>query len=80
MENLVFTSFQLAQILKNRRKELKMSQKEVGSRVGILPKTISALENFPERCSVESLLKYLSALELELISRTRNETDETEGW
>jgi HTH-type transcriptional regulator/antitoxin HipB len=35
--------------------------------VGLLPKTISALESDPERASVGSLYKLLSALGLELV-------------
>ena len=80
MENLVSTAFQLAQILRNRRKSLKMSQKEIASKIGILPKTVSALENFPERCSVESLIKYFSALELEFMLKTKETTEKTQGW
>jgi len=79
MEYLIFTDFQLAKSLKNRRIELKLTQKAVAEKVGLLPKTVSALENNPEKCSVESLMKYLSALDLHIVLKTKD-FDVTEGW
>jgi len=66
MDYLILTPNQLASTLKNRRKSLELTQVETAKRVGLLPKTISALESSPERCSVESLLKLISVLDLEL--------------
>jgi len=79
MEYLIFTDFQLAKSLKNRRIELKLTQKAVAEKVGLLPKTVSALENNPEKCSVESLMKYLSALDLHIVLKAKN-SNVTEGW
>ena len=62
MDSLVLTNRHLALALKARRKELGLTQLDAASRVGLLPKTISAMESSPERASVESLFKYLSAL------------------
>ena len=66
MEHLILTPDQLTVALRNRRKTLALTQAEAGVKVGLLPKTISALENDPERCTLDSFLKLLSALDLEL--------------
>jgi HTH-type transcriptional regulator/antitoxin HipB len=52
--------------LKDKRKTLELTQKEAGRKIGLLPKTISALETHPERCTLESLFKLISALDLEI--------------
>lgn len=74
MDSLVLTNRQLALALKARRKELGLTQREAASRVGLLPKTISAMESRPERASVESLFKYLSALNMEMYLHRKEET------
>ncbi|MHB0854186.1 MAG: helix-turn-helix domain-containing protein [Rectinema subterraneum] len=66
MMYLVTTTHQLAMALKIARKTLGLTQAQAGALVGLLPMTISALENRPESCSIESLFKLLSALNLEL--------------
>jgi len=71
MDSLILTPKQLASALKNRRKELNLTQVETASRVGLLPKTISALESSPERCSLESLLKLISVLDLEISLKSK---------
>jgi HTH-type transcriptional regulator / antitoxin HipB len=71
VDYIIRTPKQLAQALKARRLISKATQNDVGRRVGLLPKTISALESTPERSSVESLLKLLSALGLELVLREK---------
>lgn len=62
---------QLAAVLRGRRVENGLTQKQAGSRVGLLPKTISALESNPGRNSVASLFKLLSALDLELVLKPK---------
>ncbi|MBI4005202.1 MAG: helix-turn-helix domain-containing protein [Gammaproteobacteria bacterium] len=71
MENSIYTAGQLGKVLRGRRKSLKLSQTAAAKIVGLLPKTISGLETTPERSSVESLFKLLSALELELVLRPK---------
>ncbi|MCF7928653.1 MAG: helix-turn-helix domain-containing protein [Spirochaetales bacterium] len=71
MENLIPFPEQLGMVLRARRRHLNLTQKTAGKRVGLLPKTISALEHAPERRSVDTLFKYLSALDLELIIRPK---------
>lgn len=64
---LVTTAAQLAAVLRGRRSTRAQTQKQAGARVGLLPKTISALESDPAGSTVASLLKLLSALDLELV-------------
>lgn len=61
------TPEQLASVLRGQRRAIKLTQKQAAALVGLLPKTISALESDPERGSVGSLYKLLSALGLELV-------------
>lgn len=77
MENFVFTPQQLAHALRSRPKALDLTQKEVAGLVELLPKTVSALETDPDRCSVKSLRHLLAALRLELVLNPRNEGEET---
>ncbi len=78
MEYNVHTPQQLAQALRSQRKSRRLTQKAAGAPVGLLPKTVSALESSPERSSVESLFKLLSTLELELVLRPKSsDTDQT---
>lgn len=62
---------QLAAQLRGQRQSLHLTQKQAASLVGLLPKTISALESSPERCGVGSLFKLLSALGLEMTLRPK---------
>jgi len=72
MEYHIHTLPQLAAAVKSRRKTRGLTQQEVASRVGLLAKTVSALENSPGTSSIESLFKLLSALDLELIVATKD--------
>ena len=71
MEYPVHTARQLALALKGGRKVRKLTQSQAGNLVGLLPKTVSALEGDPEGSTIGSLLKLLSALELELTVRQK---------
>lgn len=74
MEYPAQTSDQLAQALRCQRIAKRLTQQRAGARVGLLPKTVSALETAPHRSSVKSLFKLLSALDLELVLRARGDT------
>lgn len=71
MDYVARTPKQLGQVLRGCRRQKRLSQTEAGDRVGLLAKTISALESNPERATIESLFKLLSALDLELLLRER---------
>ncbi len=74
MKQVIATQTQLAQALRSVRKSKGLSQGQAGKLVGILPKTISALENHPESASIDSLFKLLSALGLELTVESKMPT------
>ena len=65
------TCDQLAAVLKGRRHTLGLSQRDTGSQVGLLQKTVSALETDPSGSSITSLYRLLSALDLELVLRPK---------
>lgn len=65
------TPEQLAAVLRGQRQASNLTQKQAAALVGLLPKTISAFESDPERGSVGSLYKLLSALGLELVLQTK---------
>jgi len=83
MDQPVYTPHQLAHVLRGQRQFKGLTQKAAGQAVGLLPKTVSALESHPERSSVESLFKLLSALDLELVLRPKGDEvrePSPEGW
>lgn len=67
MGHPIRTTQQLAMVLQGYRKQSGLTQKQAGSKVGLLPKTISGLESNPDNSGIASLFKLLSALDLELI-------------
>ena len=73
MDYPVQTSEQLAQVLRCQRIALRRTQQRAGAGVGLLPKTVSALETAPHRSTVKSLFKLLAALDLELVVRERTD-------
>ncbi|OQY35516.1 MAG: hypothetical protein B6241_01030 [Spirochaetaceae bacterium 4572_59] len=66
MDHFIALPSQLAQILQAYRKKTGLTQKELAEETGLLPKTISLLENHPERSSIENLFRMASFLKLEL--------------
>lgn len=54
---------QLGPTLKGLRKQKCLTQVELAKRSGLGQKTISLLETEPWRCSVDSLLRYLAAVD-----------------
>ena len=76
MNQIIATPAQLSLVLRSVRKSQALSQVETGRRVGLLQKTVSALENHPESVTIESFFKLLSALELEMqLSLKKSEID-----
>lgn len=66
MSTAVRTSGQLGPILKGLRKEKGWSQQVLGEKVGLSQERISAIENHPEKVSLDSLLTVLMAMDVEL--------------
>jgi HTH-type transcriptional regulator/antitoxin HipB len=69
----------LSNTLRALRKGKGLTQEQAGSLVGLLPKTISALENDSTTVSIISLLKLLSALDMELVIQPKPHPDEYQG-
>ena len=76
MKYLLSTPNQLSHALRSARKARGLSQDGTGASVGLLPKTISALENHPGSATIDSLMKLLSALGLELVLVPKEADDE----
>jgi HTH-type transcriptional regulator / antitoxin HipB len=71
----------LAEVTKDRRRQLKLSQTETSDRVGLSQKTISAFELKPESTKLETFFRLLSALNLELHLVPKEDTETTRaGW
>jgi HTH-type transcriptional regulator/antitoxin HipB len=78
MDYVARTPEQLGQILKNCRKQLKLTQSAVGSKVGLKQSTISAIEVHGANATVETLYKALSALGLQLVIRDKSSAGTTQ--
>ncbi|TAK81290.1 MAG: XRE family transcriptional regulator [Betaproteobacteria bacterium] len=59
----VTAAAQLGQTLRGLRKSRDMSQVDVARASGLRQKTASLLETAPQRCSVDSLMRYLAAVQ-----------------
>ncbi|MCE3046038.1 helix-turn-helix domain-containing protein [Legionella sp. 16cNR16C] len=71
----------LALYLNDKRKQLKMSQSEVGDLVGLKQDTISKFENSPDNSRIDTLFRILSALNLNISLVEKNqETHEDIEW
>ncbi len=74
---LVHSPHELAMLIKNRRKKLQLTQKEVSDLVGLKQKTISAIEKNPENTRVSTLFRVLAALETDVKLFPKNEPSKT---
>ena len=70
MEQIARTATQLGNLLRRRRTELRLSQGELASRIGLRQSTISALET-SAMVRTATLLSALAALDLEMVLRPR---------
>lgn len=80
MNYTIHTPKQLGQVLKGQRKSQQLTQQEAAKTVGLLPKTISRLELDTKTATVESLFKLLSALQLELVIRSKATEPSGSEW
>ena len=72
---LIHSAYELALLIRNRRKQLKLTQKEMSELVGLQQKTISAMENNPENARITTLLRVLSALNININLSPKEESD-----
>ncbi|WP_305821627.1 helix-turn-helix domain-containing protein [Massilia brevitalea] len=66
ISQVLITAPQLGQLLVSTRKQRKLTQAAVASRVGLSQNRISYLENHPDEISVRQLLSWCAAIGLEL--------------
>ena len=64
---------ELALLVINQRKKLKLSQAEVGKLVGLKQQTISEFEIRPESTQIDTLFRILSALKLDIMLPPKDE-------
>ena len=64
---------ELAMIVINQRKKLKLSQSEVGKLVGLKQQTVSNFELYPQNTELDTLFRILSAVNLDIKTFARNE-------
>lgn len=69
----------LAHEIREKRRLAKMTQQDVAERIGIKQATVSAFENHPENCKIETLFNILSSLGLE-ITLSKRSADAAKGW
>jgi HTH-type transcriptional regulator / antitoxin HipB len=74
------TPQQLGAILEGYRKELGLTQKSVGSKVGLAQNAVSMLETDPQHASLVRIFKLLSALDLEIAVRPRGTSLAQSEW
>lgn len=76
---LISTPRELALMIIDRRKKLKLSQAQVADLVGLKQKTISLIENKPEAAKLSTLFQVLSAIELDMHFTPKNKKSSAES-
>lgn len=74
---LIHSPKELALLVSNQRRNLKLSQADVGQSVGLKQQTISAFENKPEGTKLETLFDILSALNLDITITSKTQDKKT---
>ncbi|HEV7137627.1 MAG TPA: XRE family transcriptional regulator [Steroidobacteraceae bacterium] len=75
------TPAQLTAALRALRRAQGLNQSELGRKVGLSQERISAIENHPERMTVNQLLTLLMAAGMELVIKPRSlETSTSGSW
>jgi HTH-type transcriptional regulator / antitoxin HipB len=78
---IVHSTQELAEFTRDCRKQKKLSQSEIGDRVGLRQETVSAFENKPDSTKLETFFKLLAALNLELQVVPRGAASKAnQGW
>ena len=75
------TPTQLTAALRSLRRAQALSQSEFGRKIGLSQERISAIENRPERVTMDQLLTVLMALGVDLVIKSRTpEADSPGTW
>jgi HTH-type transcriptional regulator / antitoxin HipB len=78
MEQIARDPRQIGAALRRQRKRLGVSQDRLGKKIGLRQATISSLESGDAGTKLGTLLDALSALDLELVIRTRTKGRQTD--
>ena len=71
MEYRIAIAQQLGGLLTSLRKARRITQQQLGERLGLSQRMVAKLESYPERASFERVLQALSALEVDLVLKER---------
>ena len=80
MSSPISTPAQAGLVLAARRKALKLSQRDLASRLGISQARLSELETDPARITLDRLISLAGALGLELVLRDRPTSSSNAEW
>ena len=80
MDYLIKTPTQLGAVLKGYRRDQKITQADLGARVGLPQNAVSEIEASPDRTSLARVFKLLAALDLDLVVRPRQPTTKRSDW
>ena len=80
MKQIISTADQVGHILSSRRKALKLSQKDLASKLGIVQSRISNLEEDASRLMLDRLIALVNLLDLEIVlqNKSNNQTQKSE--
>lgn len=79
MDHPIQISSQVGVHLSSSRQAQKLSQEDVGAKIGLSQKRVSALERNPECITVEQLIALTHAVGLEVVIRLRKPASEREA-
>ena len=71
METITRTPLQLGSYIRQRRRELGLTQEALAAKIGLRQKTVSDIETSAAAARLDTILRTLAALELELLVRPR---------
>lgn len=64
---------QLSALLKALRAQAGLSQAQVAAKLGVTHQAISALERHPEKATLDRLMRFLGALNVDIVLRPRSQ-------
>ena len=80
MRTLVTSPGLLGRAIRDARRRLGLNQTELGARVGLTQVTVSRIERADGRATLDSILRLLGAVGLELTLQDRPEQDPPAPW
>lgn len=80
MEQRIYSEKALGAAIKRRRKQLKQTQQEAGAPYNIDQTTVSHIEQDASGTRLSTLLRLLSALDLEMVIRKKKNEPDNESW